>query len=263
MPLSPPENLAEFSESEAENLLKNKKGFLIRWESDFDELSISPWWHVIKDRPEAMVNLPKKTRYSIRKASELYFAKAVSLQRIIDDGYPVYRRSYERYDTHEPMLSETDFCEAVQNLPKQTEWWGIFERETDRLVAFSENYIESDTCFFVSMWLEPDAMKKFAGYLLFHEMELHYLDVRGFKYVSDGARSLSHDTNIHDFLMRKFNYRKAYSRLHVVYRNWLGLAIKLAYPFRNVIYRLPLNLFRKASVLLRQESIRRQSESGG
>ena len=111
------------------------------------------------------------------------------------------------------------------------------------------------------MWLEPESMAKFSGYLLFHEMELHYLKKRGFKYISDGARSLSHDTNIHDFLIRKFNFRKAYANLHVVYTPWLGLAVKLAFPLRHWIDAVPLGPSKKAGILLKQESIRRECEA--
>jgi hypothetical protein len=230
----------------------------VRWENEFDQDIPTPWWHIIKDAPEDLEQLPKKTRYMIRKASKNYEAKPIELKDVLEQGYPVYVKAYERYDTHEPMFTENQFCEAVRNLPEQTEWWGCFDRETGYLVAFSENYVESETCFYVTMWLEPDAMAKFSGYLLFHEMEIHYLHDRGFQYISDGARSLSHHTNIHDFLIRKFNFHKSYARLHVVYVPWLFLSVSAAYPFRNLIKKIPWSPCQKASILLKQEEIRRK-----
>ena len=257
LPLSPPSSLIGFSEDNSLNLLNSKQVFFVRWETAFDQAGESPWWHVIKDVPDALDKLPKKTRYMVRKASKTYEARPVQLKEIVDQGFRVYTKAYERYQTHERMFSEDEFFKALKALPAQTEWWGVFDRKTGQLVAFSENYVENETCFYVTMWLEPEAMAMFAGYLLFHEMELHYLQERGFKYISDGARSLSHDTNIHDFLIRKFNFRKAYARLNIVYAPWLGAAVVVAFPFRNLIKKVPFSPFKKASILLKQEKIRR------
>lgn len=256
-PLSPAKLLDDVTSSAARELLERNGEVFIRWESDFDKVADTSWWHIIKDTPETLENLPKKTRYMIRKANKAYEARPVEVSDIRDQGYSVYVKAYERYETHEPILSEREFWEALDELPVETEWWGVFDRETSELVAFSENYVENDACFYVTMWLEPEAMAKFAGYLLFHEMELHYLQDRKFQYVSDGARSLSHDTNIHDFLISKFNFRKAYARLHVVYKPWLGAAIACAYPFRSLISKVTIGAFKKASILLKQEEIRR------
>lgn len=258
LPLSPPSMLKEIDQSTAKNILKNHKALFLRWESDFDKADGSPWWHIIKDAPDTLESLPKKTRYMIKRASKIYEAQPLDLQDILEHGYSVYASAYQRYDTHEPILDDKEFCRAVKKMPEQTEWWGIFEKDSHRLVAFSENYTENKTCFYVTMWLEPDAMRKFAGYLLFHQMENHYLEERGFNYISDGARSLSHDTNIHDFLIRKFNFRKAHAHLHVIHTPWLGAAVATAYPFRNWIARISFDPFQKATILLRQEEIRRQ-----
>lgn len=256
-PLSPPNLLHKVKSDPAKTFLKARREAFIRWESDFDLISDSSWWHVIKDVPEPIEKLPKKTRYMIRKAVKSYEARPIGVSDIRAQGYSVYVKAYERYDTHEPIFSEREFCNAVEDLPEGTEWWGAFDAETSELVAFSENYVENDTCFYVTMWLEPEAMANFVGYLLFHEMELHYLRDRGFRYVSDGARSLSHDTNIHDFLIRKFNFRKAYACLNVVYAPWLQIAVACAYPFRHLISKVSLGPLKKASILLKQEEIRR------
>lgn len=257
-PLSPPRKLFINSEEDAHYIREKNGALFLRWESQFDQADKSSWWHIIKDSPNTLGELSKKTRYMIRKASKIFEVRPVEVDVIIRKGHQVYANAYERYNTHERMFNEEEFCKAVEKLPDQTEWWGVFDRETSRLVAFSENYVESETCFYVTMWLEPEAMGRFAGYLLFHEMELHYLRDLDFKYISDGSRSLSHDSNIHDFLIQKFNFRKAYSRLHVVYAPWLGVAIAVAYPFRHLINKVPFSPFEKASVLLKQEEIRRQ-----
>ena len=54
---------------------------------------------------------------------------------------------------------------------------------------------------------------------------------KNFLYVNDGARSISHHTNIQTFLIDKFKFRRAFVKLHIVYRWDIGLAIKILYPF--------------------------------
>lgn len=258
LPLSPPQKFLSFGGFHAAQLLRIKRKHFIRWESDFDCAVEFPWWHVIKDVPESLDVLPKKTRYMIRKAEAAYEAIPVEVDVILEHGYQVYVDAYKRYETYEPMYSEEEFTRAVSQLPDGTEWWAVFDRQSGRIVAFSENYVEGETCFYVSMWFDPDAMSKFVGYLLFHKMEIYYLYERRFRYVSDGARSLSHDTNIHDFLISKFNFRRAYAKLNVVYSPWLGVLVAAAYPFRRVLDKSSLAVARKASILLKQESIRRE-----
>lgn len=257
-PLSPLSIQSKPSSFDARKLLKETGAWYIRWESDFNRAGVCVWWHVIKDVFHELGDLPKKTRYMIRKASRKYEARPVHRDEILRAGYGVYQSAYRRYKTHEPMFSSSDFYRAVKNLPEETEFWGVYKKGSDVLLGFSENYVENKTCFYVTMWLDPKSMSDFSGYLLFHEMELHYLKERKFRYVSDGARSLSHHTNIHDFLIKKFGFRKVYANLHVEYAPWLRIIVKLIYPFRSVIERVPLYIFKTASILLKQEELRRR-----
>ncbi len=260
--MSPCSSLGELCVSDAKKTMKRNGALFLRWESEFDKVGESSWWHVIKDQADTLDSLPKKTRYLIRKALKLYDARPIDSAEVLENGYAVYSKAYERYDTHEPFFSPEKFSQAILELPRSTEFWGVHEKKTGKLVAFSENYVEGETCFFVTMWLDPEAMANFAGYLLFYEMEQHYLDEREFLYISDGARSLSHSTNIHDFLIGKFRYRKAHSRLHVLYNPWLRAAVIISYPIRNIIKKIQFGPFLKASILLKQEEIRQECCGG-
>ena len=55
------------------------------------------------------------------------------------------------------------------------------------------------------------------------------------KYVTDGTRTITEHSQIQDFLIQNFNFRKAYCKLEVHYCWWLSTAIKLLYPLRNII----------------------------
>ena len=256
--LSPPESTIDYTNEQAAEVLAKSQQFFIRWETDFDMIDNTPWWHIIKDDIETLAALPKKTRYAIRRASEAFVVERISRKLVIEKGYSVYKSAYTRYVTHEKMYDYCDFVSAIKELPDNTEFWAAFRLVDNEMVAFSENYVSKSACFYVSMWFEPKAMKECVGYLLFHEMNKHYLGEREMRYVSDGARSLSHNSNVHHFLESKFGFRKAYARLNVTYVPWLRFIIWVLYPFRKMTRFVPLNVFRKADVIFKQEEIRRR-----
>lgn len=257
MPLTMPHATGKLSLSCAQRILKDQKAALIRWDSGFDKYAESEWWYVVKDKSEDFSAYSKKMRYILRKASEIFIAERCGRETIIRDGYRVYCEAYRRYDTYEPRYTELEFQRAIDSLPDKTEFWVVQRRGSGEIVAFSENVVSDDACFYLSMWLVPEEMKQHAGYLLFHEMNKYYLNELGLKYVSDGARNLSHKTTIHQFLISRFGFRKAYAKLKVAYSPLLYPFVLMLYPFRILINKLPGSIFRKVSVVLAQESIRR------
>lgn len=258
MPLSMPHVLNGVNEPLAKKILKDNNGWLLRWDSCLDDYPVSDWWHVIKDGTEVLSELPKKTRYMIRKASGIFRVQQWSKERIAKECYQVYCSAYKRYQTYERKFTESEFRQAVNALPANTEFWVISRKDTDEIAGFAENLVLDNACFYVSMWLDPDEMKHFSGYLLFHEMNKHYLNDMRLDYVSDGARSISHKTEIHQYLISRFHFRKAYAKLNVVYKPWLHLVVGLLYPVRHLLSLIPFAIFRKMSVVLRQEEIRRK-----
>lgn len=257
IPLSMPHCLNSITAEQAKTILKENKSFFIRWESNFDRKNSSSWWHIIKDSPENIEGLKKKVRYMIRKGNSHYEAKPCDRLFIINNGYDIYKSSFSRYITFEKILTKSEFKSSILLLPEETEFWAVFDRDSNCLVAFSENMVRDNSCFYVSMWFKPDSLKKFSSYILFHEMNLHYLNNKKLKYVSDGARSINHQTGIHDFLVSKFGFRKAYSDLNIIYKPWFFLAIKTLYPFRSLLKKSKLSFLQKIDIVLEQEHIRK------
>ena len=112
------------------------------------------------------------------------------------------------------------------------------------------------------MWFSPESLKEYAGYLLVHEMNKHYLNERGCNYVTDGARNISHKTNVHDFLQDKFRFRRAYTTLNVVYAPGVGFAVRCLYPFRRFFRGRSSSILGKIRVLLQLEYIHRTCKGG-
>jgi hypothetical protein len=176
---------------------------------------------------------------------------------VLEHGYDVYTAAYARYKTFERQLTKRDFKSAVSALPKKTEFWSVVDRSSGRWVGFCENLLLDDACFYSTIWFDPAGLRNYASYILIHEMNKYYLNDLSVKYVSDGARSISHSTEIHEFLQDKFLFRKAYARLRVVYAPGVYPLVCILYRLRRVFLGSKIGAFQKLAVLLEQERIRR------
>ena len=257
VPLTMPHVDPELTIDQAKQLLSENRALLIRWDSEFDQRSNGEWWHVIKDSPEDLSTLKPNVRYEIRRGLKSYDIWKCERNTILVEGYTVYRLAYERYETFEQMFSEQEFKAAINNLPKETEFWVAADKATGELVGFSENLIRDGACFYVSMWFTPQSLKGYASCAMFHKMNAYYLNERGCRYVSDGSRSLSHKSNIHEFLQKKFGFRKAFSKVNIVCAPSVQVLVFIAYPFRHLFKRLDVGVGAKINVLLKLEGIRR------
>jgi hypothetical protein len=88
-------------------------------------------------------------------------------------------------------------------------------------------------------------------------MNNYYLAEQKLRYVTDGTKSISHQTNIQEFLINKFKFRKAYCYLHIKYQPFFGLAVSCLFPFRKFFSVFNVSLFRSINSILLQEEIRR------
>lgn len=255
VPLIPPHLLPLVCEGGVRHFLKEANAYFLRWEEGFECDEATEWWHLIKDGDPGLERLPKKVRYVVRQGRDRFNIARCGKEELIARGYDVYHRAYERYDTFEKQFTREQFVQAVQSMPEYIEFWFAESRSDGQMVAFAENVVWGDACFYSSMWFCPEALKGGVSYALIQAMNEHYLGERRFRYVSDGARNLSHRTSIHQFLQSKFGFRRAYCRLRVVYSAPVGVLVAVFYPFRSVLGRLPG--MAKLRVLLVQERIRR------
>lgn len=255
IPLTMPHVEIKLSEKEAREMIKEHKAFFVRWDTDFDLKKEGEWWHIIKDGEEDIDSYNSKMRSQIRRGGRHYDVRVCSREVILLKGHQVYCEAYKRYHTFEEEYSKEKFNQAIKELPEDTEFWGAYDKRNNELIAFSENFVSDNACFYLTMWLTPESLKNYSSYILFHEMNKHYLNDRKMHYVSDGARSISHDTNIHEFLISKFAFRKAYCNLHVIYHPIIGFFVKLLYPFRTLFKSSKISIFQKISVLLSQHEI--------
>ncbi|MFP4169297.1 MAG: hypothetical protein ACLFSY_10720 [Desulfonatronovibrionaceae bacterium] len=260
LPLTPPHAEIELNRSEQEELLKKTGARFIRWTNHFDK-DDSAFWYIIKDFFGGLEELSSNTRSKIRRGQKKFAAGPVTFNHLRTEGYQTYINAFQRFSTFEQPVNKIQFEKHVCMLEESGvyEIWGVWDKPSKRLAGFSENLILGPTCFYETIYFDPSYLKNYSSYTLFYEMNHHYLQAKGFRYVHDGSRSLSHDTNIHDFLIDKFKFRKAYCDLHIAYRFDVAMLARILFPLRRFLYTRRGPIGKRLSVLLRHEEIRRCS----
>jgi hypothetical protein len=248
----------DLGEDEARHLLKKTGAYFIRWSTGFDQTEASDFWHVIKDGSCEMQDLSKNTRNQVRKALKNCSVQPIAADDLARDGYGIYRNAMESYQTDIGTIGPEEFRAklALSAHDPSQEFWAVRDHQGN-LMAYAQNRIQDETCNYQVIKLDPAYSHLYPGYALLFEMTRHYLMERAVRYVNDGARSIRHQTNVQDFLIRKFRFRKAYSRLHITYSGKMGILVKTLYPLRNIVKHVPGGLAIKVNSILLQENIRR------
>ena len=257
IPTSPPH--IDVDLTGIKEMIRKEKVYFARWTSHFDQDQQSQFWYVIQDKPLEMDDYKSKIRNQIRRSLKKCVVKKVDKKEIIQFGYDSYFSAFKNYNTYLTPLSKKNFINSISNLGIEWEFWGIYNLE-GLMIGYSQNKIMKDYCDYSIMKFHPDYLKSRPSEALIYTMNQYYLNDRKFRYVNDGTRSISHDTNIQSFLIQKFKFRKAYCRLHIIYSKRVKLLISVIYPFRSLIRYFSTGFFLKLNILIKQEKIRRSYE---
>jgi len=246
------------SPKECGKLLSSSRALLMRWTTHFDCPNQTDFWFVIKDNSPSLEELSTNTRSKVRRGLKRCRVGPSNAETIARQGYEVYQKAFAEYSTNAKPVGRELFHSTLTDLSDDPSWefWEVRNAKGD-LIAYSQNRIQNFSCNYSTIKFDPQQMRLYPSYALFHEMNKYYLLERGCRYVNDGARSISHSTNIQQFLIEKFKFRKAFAHLHVHYGDMIGPLIRITYPFRSVFLNLPGTMSQKWGVLLRQEEIRR------
>ena len=244
------------SKEDAKSLF-DKKGVIIRNTYDFDTNEETSFWFVIKDKLEDISELPFSARRNIRIALRVYDIRKVSLKEFSEIAFPVITSAQKSYKIKCHIINKDEFDEMIRQYENDAdkEFWIVERKDNKEVVAVSINRIKEDSCEYDDMKSKPAALKNrtYPYYGLIYIMNQYYLGGKKYKYVSDGSRTISEHSNIQEFLMHNFKFRKAYCRLKIYYKWWLNVVIKVLFPFRNIIH------FRNIKAILRMEAYSRDS----
>lgn len=224
-----------------------KGGLLVRNTYNWDKESPSQFWYVIKDEFGDIEELPSKARNQVRKSLKTYEFKRVSYDEMLKVGYELFNKSRERFGENAKITREQWQCRLHRD--KNSDFWIGYDIETGKPASFALNAIYDDYCDYSTMGISPEFPNNtYPMYGLIYEMNRYYLEEQRVRFVCDGARSITGHSNIQQVLEEKFKFRKAYCDLQLIYKPWLGVAVKMLFPFRKLIKN------KSVSSLLRQEA---------
>jgi len=259
IPVEPPHRNINLATEDCRKLLQLTSAWLIRWPSNWDKENKSAFWFVIKDHYNGFGEFSRNTRSKIRRGLKRNSVRKINKQELKQQGFPVYRNAFSRYDKVSRPLNEHEFLYRLDALDSERyDFWGVYQDNV--LVAYAELRYVEDVINTSVLKFHPDFLKDYSSYALLYTLIEHYLNRKDIGYITNGARSISHDTNIQNFLIDGFRFRKAYCTLNVYYRPVLYHFLRLSYPLRNLFESLPTRLFGNFNALLKQEYIRRNSQ---
>ena len=222
---------------EWKTLLK-QGGLLVRNTYDFDCQEKTCFWYTIKDHFYGFEELTSRVRNKVRHAFSHFDYQPISFETMWNQTYPIVAETFADYPVHDRTMNQAVYEQYLTHCKERSfDYWGIFDKTNNEMVGFCAVNLWGDCCEYGVTGIR--SQYKHSGYYpyygLYHYLNEYYLGKQHFKYVSDSARSITEHSQIHDFLIQNFNFRKAYCQLEVHYRWWMKLAVNVLYPFRKII----------------------------
>ena len=207
-----PHEEPKLQEQEWKALLK-QGGLMVRNTYNFDCQEETCFWNLIKDQFGGLEELSSNTKNRVNKALERFDFRLIDIS----------------------LIQDSDYLRHCQS--KDYEYWGVFDRSTSGFIGFCANRLWKEAAEYGIIGIQPEYKHNgtFPYYGLFYRMNQYYLQEKSFRYVTDGSRSITEHSNIQDFLVEKFKFRKSYCNIAIRYCKWMKIAVKLLYPFRKII----------------------------
>lgn len=243
MPVVPPHLTPNINALYINNLWKNidKRVLLIRYTTDFDCEPQTNWWYVIKDEPFDITSLKAKRRYEINKGNKNFNTKTIDVKRYKKEIYEIQKAAYSIYPKkYRPSISFEGISNDIDNWNFYKSY-GAFDIDGNMvgyaLLNRKENYI-----YYAIHKVMPCCEKRGINAAIIYQILNDHKDfLSGDGYICDGARNILHETAFQNYLEKYFGFRKAYCKLHIIYRPTINLLIRILYPFRKIFYKLDSN----------------------
>ena len=232
-----------------------------RWTSDFDCGYETNWWYVIKDSPFGINAIKSKRRYEIRKGLKNFEIRIINAADYLEELYQVTVRAYAEYPKkYRSQINKQDFITELDAW-KIYEVYGAFDTESGKLCGYAWINVFKEYINFCVLKADPEYEKLRINAAIIYTILERYNSRLGKKfYVYDGARAILHEIKFQDYLEKYFQFRKAYCHLHIRYRLWIKIAIRILYRFRRIFENTDLNIFNRINVVIKMEKILRMKE---
>lgn len=245
------------SDSEVRRMLRQSGAWLARYPGGLVESPDSDdgWYYTVCDQFAPMAELRKKVRYEVRAGMNACSVRPVSADWLASNGYACYRAAERGYRNVRAASEDAFQLNLRQQADAPFEHWGVFVG--DALAGYASSTIldEEWVAHSVAKY-DPGALKERTAYVLVRALIDEYVGNRHLSLIN-GTRTVAHDTNYNQFL-RRLGFVARHCTLKVVYQPALAATLRLAYPFRGLIFRLPdAGLVHSARGVLEMERLRR------
>ena len=241
---------------------KTGGALLARWTSDWDCGYETEWWYCIKDTPFDISALKSKRRYEINKGNKNFEISEITPAEYAEELFKIATTAYETYPvSYRPVIEHDSFIERVRNW-KYYKTYGAFEIESGQLCGYANLLKDGSYINFAVLKVFPEQEKLAINAAIVSRILVDHEEfLRTGGYICDGSRNILHETAFQDYLEKYFEFRKAYCKLHVIYKPAIKVAVGITYPFRRILKKLDgINAIKKINVLLRMEEINRSFE---
>lgn len=240
LPVGPVSQPYRLNRVQCRQLLRELGGLWVMWTDGMGPHAAASEWFAVICRRHAPVEevASGNTRSKLRRGLKQCEVRPVDVREIARNGYETYCAAVARYENHrEDLPTAEEFARRVMTdepFGDTRHRWAAYHE--GKMVAFAQNLIYDKTeVDYTLIKLHPDYLNRYSSYALIYRMNEHYLAHEGFDHVTDGFRSILHETGVQDFLIKEFGFEKARTRLHVHYRLPLGPLLGIAKPFRGVL----------------------------
>jgi len=232
---------------------------LVRWTSDWDCGYETNWWYCIKDTPFDISTLKSKRRYEINKGNKNFSVEEINPTKFSEDLFRVTSAAYETYpESYRPNIEHNSFIADVSNW-KFIKVYGAFFTENKELSGYACLLKDGVYINFAVLKAVPEKEKLSVNAAIVNKILIDHEEfLKNGGYICDGSRSIQHETAFQDYLEKYFEFRKAYCRLHVIYKQPIKDVITIAYPFRKLLSKMDgIGPIKKVNALLKMEEINR------
>ena len=238
---------------------RGEKPLFVRYTTDFDCGKETQFWYIVKDAPFIMDEIDKKYQKAIQRALKRCEVRRIDAVAEFEDIYEVYEAAVNNYQNIDNRVSKENFREGVKR--DGLDYWGAYDIATGKMAGWMSCQNNGDWTETISAKYHPELQSYVRPSDAIHYAILtHYLNELGQKFICSGSRSLNHKTNVQDYKIKNWHFRKAFCKLHLVYRKDINIIIKILYPFRNLLMKFDnITAIHQINSVLKMEEIARNN----
>ena len=267
VPLTPPHQAPDFGPLEDGSIwnIDGKKPLLVRYTSDWGCKDYTGWWYVLRDTPFDISQLKTKRRYEITRGMRFFDVRAIRPSEYADALATVQEKALLSYTGKKRVrFNRMSFVQSISKNDERIDegkllFFAAFRRETKELCGFNYAYVHASYANLAVQKAIPEQEKYGLNAALVYAVleALSEKLANGF-YLTDGARSINHETHFQNYLEKYFGFRKVSCRLHIIYASRIRWMMRLLYPVRRLIWRWPK--FHLLGAVLKMDEIARGDE---